>query len=163
MHMPEPRETQAPLQARAPDAAGPRRADPDALQAARRLYIKRQDMIDYRFTDGCPKCQHARRYGFNRTTANHNNRCYQRMLEEIGKTEAECKRIAKMESRLVEHAAEEGERILQEQQRSHESVGEIGGDRPRGNKTADGVPRVGARVPPPPSSCPRQPPQYMPG
>ena len=164
MYRNEPREPQAVLRPRAPEAPAPQRVDPDAPRAARRMYIRQDDIIRFGFTDGCPRCQHARRYGFNQTTLQHSAACRARVEGELAKDEAGQRRLARVEQRMHEHAAEEGERILRDQQRPHASVGESG-DRPRGD--ADSGPSDALRAPPsssarPPASRPREPPRFLP-
>ena len=53
---------------------------------ARRIYLKGADFKAFGFSDGCPKCDHARRYGPGRTTAPHSEQCRQRVMIELMKT-----------------------------------------------------------------------------
>ena len=124
MHHREPREPQVTWRERDPNAPGPQRADPDAPRPARRLYIKQSDIIRFGFTEGCPRCHHARRNGFNRTTLQHSAEYRARVEGKLAEDTEGQRRLARGENRVNEHAAEEGERLLREQQGSHASVGE---------------------------------------
>ena len=44
---------------------------------APRIYRKGVDFKVFGFTDGCPECDHARRYGSGRTTTPHSEACRQ--------------------------------------------------------------------------------------
>ena len=53
---------------------------------ARHIYLKDADFKAFGFSDGCRKCDHARRYGPGRTTAPHSEQCRQRVMLELMKT-----------------------------------------------------------------------------
>ena len=61
------------------DAAPPR--------SARRLYIRQADLERFGHTVGCPRCDHALRYGPNRTSAAHSTARRARILERLRESE----------------------------------------------------------------------------
>ena len=69
-------------------------------RASRRVYIKATDIENYGYTSGCPKCEHAMRYGKGRTTVPHSELCRQRIMTELAKTDAGQQRIAEAVVRL---------------------------------------------------------------
>ena len=84
---------------------------------ARRIYLKGADFKAFGFSDGCPKCGHARRYGPGRTTAPHSEQCRQRVMIELMKTP---EGIA-----TVNQALNRGERSTAEQIENQPAQGEI--------------------------------------
>ena len=53
---------------------------------ARRVYIRQKDLDDFGYTTGCPKCEHTLRYGPNRSTLNHSDRCRDRITARLAET-----------------------------------------------------------------------------
>ena len=68
------------------------------------IYLKGADFKALGFSDGCPKCDHARRSGPGRTTAPHSEQCRQRVMIELMKTPEGIAR--------VNQALNRGERII---------------------------------------------------
>ena len=58
----------------------------DRSGPARRIYSKGADFKAFGFSERCPKCDHARRYGPGRTTDPYSEQCRQRVMLELMKT-----------------------------------------------------------------------------
>ena len=97
----------------------------DAVPQRRRMYIKQADIDAFGYTTGCPRCDHAMRYGPNRTAKGHNDKCRERIMAELAKTPEGQARIARMNVRIEETAAEAIERA--ETHPGPAAQGEIGG------------------------------------
>ena len=79
----------------------PRAEDPPAKQAvARQVYISKRDLELHGYTQGCPRCDHARDYGYGRTSRPHSLVCRSRLMTEIAKTAEGQNRIARATERL---------------------------------------------------------------
>ena len=61
---------------------------PEEPISRRRLYIKQSDIDAFGYTKGCPRCDHALRYGPNKTAKGHNDICRARIMNELEKTKA---------------------------------------------------------------------------
>ena len=123
---------------------GPQQGQPNPPIVARRPYIRQRDVELYGYTHGCPKCDHARLHGANRTTVKHSETCRARLLAEIAKTDQGRQRIERAGERMDEYTADLGERLLKQPP---------GGDLPDGG-AAEVRPRPAA-VRPPASREPR--------
>ena len=88
----------------------------DILRAARRVYIKARDLENHGYTSGCPRCEHEMKYGKGRTTLPHSERCRQRIMEELAKTDEGQRRIAEAGARLDRALVDMGEAIFREEQ-----------------------------------------------
>ena len=84
---------------------------------ARRIYLKGADFKAFGFSDGCPKCDVARRDGPGRTTAPHSEQYRQRVMIELMKTP---EGIARISQALIR-----GERSVAEQVETQPAQGEM--------------------------------------
>ena len=86
-----------------PAHQGPRRA-------FKALELRQADFEKHGYTDGCPKCDHAMRYGWGQTTQHHDATCKQRMMDALWQTATGRRRIEEWRARERRWLAEEVER-----------------------------------------------------
>ena len=78
----------------------------------RQLQLRKRDFEAYGYTEGCAKCDHARRYGYGQTAGNglaHSAQCRERISVELNKTAAGRERVQAAELRRVRYLAEQVE------------------------------------------------------
>ena len=91
------------------------RPEPEGqVQLARRVYIKPADIAQYGYISGCPKCEHEMKYGAGRSSAPHSEKCRQRIMEDLAKTDEGQARIARASARLDIAARELGEPLRED-------------------------------------------------
>ena len=101
----------------------------------RRLHIKAKDLDNFGFTDGCARCEHAKRYGHGETSKPHSETCRRRIMDRLMEIEEGQERLGRAGLRLDQYAAEE----IQKQDRQGaapaegESAGAAGADGVQGN------------------------------
>ncbi len=78
-----------------------------------RVLLKKSDFEQYGYTSGCPKCDHARTWGWGQTTLHHSATCVARLSAELEKTEAGRRRLAAAKERADRWTAREGEKLMQ--------------------------------------------------
>ena len=61
---------------------------PEEPVSRRRMYIKQSDIDAFGYTRGYPRCDHALRYGPNKTAKGHNDQCRARIMGELVNTAA---------------------------------------------------------------------------
>ena len=81
----------------------------DKVALSRQVYIKAQDLIDFGLTRGCPRCDHQLQYGAGRTGKPHSQRCRERLMGELAKTDAGKRRISAASDRLDRTVADLGQ------------------------------------------------------
>ena len=97
---------------------------PDAPNIPRRVYFKKGDFEgpgSHGFTVGCPRCDHARRYGHGQTSKPLNETCRIRIMTELAKTDEGRARIERMGLRADEFLAKR----VEEAATGHEAQGEM--------------------------------------
>ena len=98
------------FQERKPDEQAMR---PDAPVVPRRMYLKPEDFDGpdgHGFTNGCARCDHARKHGHGKSSKPHSEACRKRMMEALSKTITGRVRIERMGLRVDEFAAQEIEK-----------------------------------------------------
>ena len=77
-------------------------AEPPApkLLVSRDIYLKRSDFDQWGLTVGCPRCDHERAYGPNRTKQGHSQACRRRIIAKLAETPAGQARIASANQRM---------------------------------------------------------------
>ena len=97
-------------------------AKQEVLRQVRRAPIRRADLDAYGFTEGCPRCDHAVRYGYGRTSQGHSESCRTRIYEAMLESDEGKLRIARMGQRQLEVFTEY--QALMERQKALRSQGE---------------------------------------
>ena len=93
-----------------------------AIKSTRRAPIKEKDLKDFGYTDGCPKCRNALKYGYGRgPSSEHNDACRKRIYTELSKTDEGRERLSRMDARLNQYMELVKER--EEARAKGESVG----------------------------------------
>ena len=92
------------------------------MKEVRRTPILRADLEAYGYTEGCPRCDHASRYGYGRTGRNHSEQCRSRIYEDMLSSERGRLRISKMGQAQLELMTKFQE--LLERQKALQSQGE---------------------------------------
>ena len=59
---------------------------PDALPQTRRVYIRQNDLDDFSYTRGFPKCTHVRVYGETLISVGHSDTCRKRIMDKLSET-----------------------------------------------------------------------------
>ena len=85
------------------------------IRQVRQTSIKKADVDAYGHTPGCPRCDHALRYGWGRTKRQHSTACRERIYAEMLNSEQGRLRIARMGQRQLEFMTEY-QSILERQQ-----------------------------------------------
>ena len=91
-------------------------AEPPRQEAtlSRRVYMSKKDFDDFGYTSGCPRCDHELRYGPGRTSRPHSERCRDRIMAELAKTELGRLRLGlaaeRMERTVAEHIDQHDDR-----------------------------------------------------
>ena len=78
-----------------------------------RILLKKSDFEQYGYTPGCPKCDHARTWGWGQTTLHHSAMCVARLSAELEKTETGRRRLTAAKERADRWTAQEGEKLMQ--------------------------------------------------
>ena len=115
------------FQERKPDEQAMR---PDAPVVPRRMYLKPEDFDGpdgHGFTNGCARCDHARKHGHGKSSKPHSEACRKRMMEALSKTITGRVRIERMGLRIDEFAAQEIEKNDQAREAKGENEGQAGG------------------------------------
>ena len=80
------------------------------MTPARQFYIRESDLTKFGFTDGCPKCQYALRYGHsNAASRSHSQACRERIKAKLLESPEGQMRIGKMVERMERYFAKEVE------------------------------------------------------
>ena len=74
---------------------------------SRKIYIKGEDIRAFGYTEGCPRCDHERRYGPGRTTKGHSDACRSRIVAELSKTPEGQRRLEAADERVNRSIAEQ--------------------------------------------------------
>ena len=80
---------------------------------ARKLYVRKDDIKDFGFTEGCPKCDHWRKYGQDGCQKPHSDACRERITLELLKTPegvARVEAVANRSHRTLAEYVEHGNR-----------------------------------------------------
>ena len=108
------------------DRKDDQQARPDAPSVPRRVYIKPSDIDQFGWTDGCQRCEHAKKYGHGQTSKPHSEICRNRIMAEMAKTDEGRLRIERAGLRADQYAADEIER-----------ADNNGGQEPQGERKED--------------------------
>ncbi len=74
---------------------------------AKRLRINQKELDDYGYTEGCPQCAHAQRYGRARPGGQHSAACRARIVEAMSQSDVGKRRIEAHEERVNRSIAEQ--------------------------------------------------------
>ena len=77
---------------------------------ARRFYVRQKDLDAYGYSDRCPRCEHALKYGNGRCNLPHSDACRQRIIEKLRETPDGRRRIAEFETKTDRYVAEQVEK-----------------------------------------------------
>ena len=91
------------------EAAGP--AGDSTPAGARKLRINQSDLDNYGYTDRCPQCEHANKYGKIRAGGNHSDACRARITECLRDTVAGRRRQNEQEFREARSAVDRDEHL----------------------------------------------------
>ncbi len=94
------------------DPAGDAPNVPTRAAVPRQLQLRKPDFEAYGYTEGCAKCDHARRYGYGQAARNglaHSRQCRERIITELKKTAAGRERVQAAEVRRDRYLAEQVE------------------------------------------------------
>ena len=85
-------------------------------RAPRRVELRKADfdteLGGHGYTGGCPKCEHAVRWGWGRTSQHHSAECVRRVSTELAKTPRGRARLEAAQKRADEWAAKRGPLLL---------------------------------------------------
>ena len=82
----------------------------DKPQQSRRFYVRQKDLDAYEYSDKCPRCEHALKYGNGRSNRPHSDACRQRIMEKLNETPDGRRIIAKCETKIDRSISEQIEK-----------------------------------------------------
>ena len=112
----------------------------DKERQFRDIYVRQTDLDAFGYTPGCPRCDHAMRYGPNRAQMPHSRECRNRIRGELKGTVDGRRRLEEWMRRTGQQMAEDIQADVDRQAEAQTGQGEIGGDGQLGASSGDPAP-----------------------